>query len=43
MVLKWDYEIFYEILLVFLDKNMLKFEFSNLKTSHTPFSIIEDD
>jgi hypothetical protein len=32
MVLKWDYEIFYEILLVFLDKNMLKFKFSSLKT-----------
>jgi len=32
MILKWDYEIFYEILLVLLDKNILKFEFSSLKT-----------
>jgi len=32
MVLKWDYEIFYDISLVFLDKNILKFQFLSLKT-----------
>jgi hypothetical protein len=43
MVLKLDYGIFYDIFLVFLDKNILKFKFLSLKTQHILFSIIKDD